>query len=63
MKGLTGIVYFFIEENSRFVDQAIEKDFNGSVQISGLPILAQEIRRYEKEYFMYIDDAKNKTKY
>ena len=63
MTGLTGIVYFFIEENSRFVDQAIEKDFNGSVQISGLAILAQEIRRYEKEYFMYINDTKNKAKY
>lgn len=63
MAGLTGIVYFFIEENSRFVDQAINKDFNGSVQISELAILAQEIRRYEKEYFMYISDAEKKAKY
>jgi len=63
MAGLTSISYFFIQENNRLVDQAIDRDFSGSVQISELAILAQEIRRYEKEYFMYIGNIEQKTKY
>lgn len=63
MAGLTSISYFFIQENNRLVDQAIDRDFSGSIQISELAILAQEIRRYEKEYFMYIGNTEQKAKY
>lgn len=63
MVGLVGIAYFFIQENNRLVGQAIDKDFSGSIQISELAILAQEIRRYEKEYFMYISNNAQKEKY
>lgn len=61
--GLGAVSYFFAQDNMRLVDQAISKDFNGSIQISELAILAQKIRRYEKEYFMYIGNAEKQNKY
>lgn len=61
--GLGTVSYYFTQENNRLVEQAVNRDFNGSIQISELAILAQKIRRYEKEYFMYIGNAEKQAKY
>lgn len=61
--GVSTATYFFNQDNNRLVEQAVNRDFNGSIQISELAILAQKIRRYEKEYFMYIGNAEKQAKY
>ncbi len=60
---LGATTYIFAQKNNRLVAGAISQDFNGSIIISQLAVDAQQIRRYEKEYFMYIGNAKKKIKY
>ena len=61
--GIVGATYWFTQQNNQLVAQAIDRDFKGSSVISGLALDAQKIRRYEKEYFMYVGDEEKKTKY
>lgn len=60
---LGGITYYYVTQNGKLVSDAINRDFNGSIAMSRLAVEAQKIRRYEKEYFMYIGNAKKETKY
>lgn len=59
----SGITYFLVQSNSSLIARVVDKDFNGSLIISQLAIEAQKIRRYEKEYFIYIDNIERRAKY
>lgn len=48
---------------SKDIGDTVRKNTLVSAQVEGLSILAQQIRRYEKEYFIYIDDAEGRAKY
>lgn len=61
--GLGGIAYYFTETTSAEVANVIDRDFNGSIAVFELAVLGQKIRRYEKEYFMYIGNAEKQNKY
>lgn len=60
---LGGITYVYVTQNGKLVSDAINRDFFGSLAMSRLAVEAQKIRRYEKEYFMYIGNAKKEKKY
>lgn len=55
--------YFLIDNIKSIVDQAINKQFNTSILISKLAIDGQKLRRYEKEYFIYINNSEKRRKY
>lgn len=49
-----------------FSDDALElinRAVNSGTELSALAVDAHKIRRYEKEYFIYIQDTKSRTKY
>lgn len=56
-------VYQISQANNALVADAIDKDFNGSVAIATLAVEAQKNRRFEKEYFIYVEDAEKAKKY
>lgn len=49
--------------NNELVTDAINEDFNRSLLISQIAIEGNKLRRYEKEYFIYVGDAKKMRKY
>ena len=55
--------YLLVHENQKLIDQAINKQFNTSIFISKLAIDGQKLRRYEKEYFIYLDNNVKRLKY
>lgn len=71
--GLMLIVLFFIVQASlvAWVAEVIKKDVVDTVrkntlaaaQLTELAVLAQQIRRYEKEYFVYVDSAVRRATY
>lgn len=63
MSGLGAAAYHFSQANGTLTEEAINKEFNGSVVIATLAVEAQKIRRYEKEYFIYVGDAQKAKKY
>ena len=47
------ISFYFNDQAKELADQTIEHNFEASLQLSDLTILAQKMRRYEKEAFIY----------
>lgn len=55
--------YLLVQNNKVLLEEAIIKQFNTSIFISKLAIDGQKLRRYEKEYFIYIDNKSKRLKY
>ncbi len=53
--------YFSIKENELIREIVLEHEI--STQLSGLSTAAQKIRRYEKEYFIYVNNPGKREKY
>lgn len=53
--------YFSIKEGELIREIVLEHEI--STQLSGLSTSAQKIRRYEKEYFIYVGDPEKRQKY
>jgi methyl-accepting chemotaxis protein len=45
------------------IGETVRRNTLVSAQVEDLSILAQQIRRYEKEYFIYVGDAEGRAKY
>jgi len=58
-----GISFYFNDQAKELADQAIEHNFEASLQLSDLTILAQKMRRYEKEAFIYVTDTQRRNRY
>lgn len=57
------LVDYYLERSRVQVELAIKKNYAASSMLSDLTITGQAIRRYEKEYFIYHDDAQGAAKY
>jgi methyl-accepting chemotaxis protein len=57
------ITFFYISKSNKLVDQAIDTSFAQSQFISQLAIDGQKLRRYEKEYFIYVNNDRKREKY
>lgn len=55
--------YSYVDRSKQLVDDAIHNKFDASLFISQLTIEGQKLRRYEKEYFIYVSDFTKRTKY
>jgi len=58
-----GVSFYFNDEAKELADQAIETNFEASLRLSDLTILAQKMRRYEKEAFIYVAAADRRDRY
>ena len=55
---------FLYQSGTRdLVTTAIGKNYAGGTLLSELSVTGQQIRRYEKEFFIYIEDAAGRAKY
>ncbi len=52
-----------MNKNSQLTEQAIDHDFATSIQISRMAIEGNKLRRYEKEYFIYLGKQEKMEKY
>ena len=57
------ITLSYISSSEALVKQTISRDFNNSAVITRMAILGQELRRYEKEYFLYIGNSEKRKGY
>lgn len=55
--------YLLVQKSKTLVEDAINKQFNTSIFISKLAIDGQKLRRYEKEYFIYLNNDEKRNKY
>jgi len=63
MLGQAALTYLLLNQSEALVRQAINKDFNASVEIARLGIEAQKLRRFEKEFLIYMGSANQRSKY
>ena len=59
----SAVGYFTARSNDDLVTAAINEDFNTSVLISRIAIEGNKLRRYEKEYFIYVGNQDKMAKY
>lgn len=60
---LGAAVWLVSASTSDDIGDTVRKNTLVSAQVEELAILAQQIRRYEKEYFIYVGEAEGRTKY
>ena len=58
-----GITIFYASNSNKLVNQAIHSSFQQSQFVSQLSIDGQKLRRYEKEYFIYVNTERKREKY
>ncbi len=63
MLAQSAITISYVSKSEKLVTDAISKDFNASIAISRIAIEGQKLRRFEKEYFIYANNIKKRTKY
>lgn len=61
--GQAAVTYLNLNQSEALVKQAIGKDFNASVEIARIGIEAQKLRRFEKEYLIYVGSKDQRAKY
>ena len=57
-----GLVYHFSGKSALLIEETIDAN-NASNAVGRLAIEGQKLRRYEKEYFIYVDNPKKREKY
>lgn len=61
--GQSAVTYFYFQNNESLVRQAINQDFKASTEIAKIAVAGQQLRRYEKEYFIYVDNVDKRRSY
>jgi methyl-accepting chemotaxis protein len=57
------VTFIYISKSNKLVDHAIDNSFAQSQFISQLAVDGQKLRRYEKEYFIYVNNDRKREKY
>jgi len=57
------VLFWMMNENGQQIHKSIRGDFSSSTLISRMAIEANKLRRYEKEFFIYVGDQKKMDKY
>jgi HAMP domain-containing protein len=61
---LQGVVFYLSQHQVRSnLETAVKTNTQVSAKLSSLAVLAQQVRRYEKEFFIYVADIELRTKY
>ena len=61
--GQAAVSYYFVTSSERLVVTAIDADFSASADVGRILNAAQKIRRFEKEYFIYLGDPAKRATY
>jgi methyl-accepting chemotaxis protein len=57
------VVYVFLERNHELASGSVVRSFEQSVQVAQIAIEGQKLRRFEKEYFIYVANDEKRAKY
>ncbi|OGI46974.1 MAG: hypothetical protein A2637_04310 [Candidatus Muproteobacteria bacterium RIFCSPHIGHO2_01_FULL_65_16] len=55
--------FYYVQENEALVTAAINRDFSANAAITDMAVEGHKMRRFEKEYFMYIGDRERADNY
>lgn len=58
-----GVSFYFNDQAKALADEAIEKNFEASLQLSAVTVRAEQMRRFEKEMFIYVTQDREREKY
>lgn len=61
--GQAGVMFWAMSQNNNLLEGSINKDFGSSLLISRMAIEGNKLRRYEKEFFIYVGNDEKLTKY
>ena len=59
----SALTYYFASTNVELIQEAVERDFDASLHIARISLAANKIRRYEKEYFIYVQSPSKRAEY
>ncbi len=59
----SSLLYWMMGNNTTQMDRAVNGDFATSILISQMAIEGNKLRRYEKEFFIYVGNEKKLSKY
>ena len=59
----SAITFFYVSRSNHLVDTAVNRNFFQSQFISQLASDGNKLRRYEKEYFIYVDNPRKRAAY
>lgn len=57
------ITYYYVTSSEKMVKKALVDEFTNMTTIAKMAVLAQQLRRYEKEYFIYASNPEKRKKY
>jgi methyl-accepting chemotaxis protein len=57
------VVFVYLKQSQTLVDTAVDRDFRAGVEIARIGIEAQKLRRFEKEYLIYVGSPSQRVKY
>lgn len=58
-----GITYYLLRQSEDLVVRAINHDFLAHTEVANVSIEGQKLRRFEKEYIIYVDNSDKRRKY
>lgn len=59
----SGLTYHYANVNVGLIRDAVERDFDASLHIARIAVEANKIRRYEKEFFIYVNSPSKRAEY
>jgi len=59
----TTVVYVFLQRNHELASGSVARGFEQSVHVANIAIEGQKLRRFEKEYFIYVSNGQKRAKY
>lgn len=57
------VIYTFLQRNHELASGSVARDFEQSVHIAHIAIEGQKLRRFEKEFFIYVTNEERRNKY
>jgi methyl-accepting chemotaxis protein len=57
------IAWLYLDASKHDVATSVQQNFAASTQLAELAVLGQSLRRYEKEYFIFLNDPKKRDDY
>jgi methyl-accepting chemotaxis protein len=57
------IGYAYLGKSQEVVTSVVDRDFASSIEIGALAVEGEKLRRFEKEFFIYVDDSAKRAKY
>ena len=57
------LTYVYLQRSHELASVTVARDFKQSIDIAKIAVEGQKLRRYEKEYFIYVGNPERRAKY